>query len=133
MSQAQPDPITRPIGGQLHAAISNAVIHVITQYTGRGPTRARTIISGDWVFVALEDTLTKGERKLAAIGKGDFVLQSRRMFQTAMRDELTSEVEALTGRKVRAFFSDNNLDPDLGLEAMLLEPDHSADGNSRQS
>ena len=54
---------------------------------------------------------------------------SCRTFQAAMRDELTREVEAITGRRVRAFLSDNHLDPDLGLEAMLLEPDHgSADG-----
>jgi uncharacterized protein YbcI len=39
-----------------------------------------------------------------------------------MRDELTGEVEALMGRKVIAFFSDNHLDPDMALEAMLLEP-----------
>ena len=41
-------------------------------YTGRGPTRARTTISGDWVFVTLLDTMTKGERQLAANGEGDW-------------------------------------------------------------
>jgi uncharacterized protein YbcI len=120
MRDAQPE---RPNGGQLQAEIANAVVRVIADYTGRGPTRARTMIVGDWVFVALEDTLTKGERKLAEIGRGQFVMESRRTFQTAMRDDLTSEVSALTGRKVIAFFSDNHLEPDLGLEAMLLEPD----------
>jgi uncharacterized protein YbcI len=129
MSGAQQEGPARLAGGQLHAAISKTTIRVLTEYTGRGPTRARTIINGDWVFVTIEDSLTKGERKLAEIGRTDFVMNSRRTFQAAMREELTREVEHLTGRKVLAFLSDNHLDPDLGLEAMLLEPDHrSSDG-----
>jgi hypothetical protein len=39
-----------------------------------------------------------------------------------MRDDLTSMVEILTGRKVRAFMSDNHIDPDTGVEVFLLEP-----------
>ena len=119
---AQPDRTTRPQGGRLHAAISDAAIRVLAEYTGRGPTRAQTIIHGDWVFITIEDILTKGERKLVDIGRGDFVLEARRTFQDAMREELSSEIEALTGRRVRAFFSDNSIDPDMGLEALLLEP-----------
>src|SRR3954463_10562846 len=115
-------PPDRLAGGQLHAAISNAVIRITADYTGRGPTRGRTMLHGDWVFVVLEDTLTKGERKLAEIGRGDFIIQARRMFQTAMRDELVAEITSLTGRRVVAFFSDNHLEPDMALEAMLLEP-----------
>src|SRR4051812_38616872 len=119
MAPEQPD---RPSGGQLNSALSNAVIRTIADYTGRGPTRARTMLHGDWIFVALEDTLTKGERKLAEIGRGEFVITTRRAFQTAMREELTTEISRLTGRKVVAFFSDNHLDPDIALEAMMLEP-----------
>lgn len=106
----------------MHAAISDAAIRVLAEYTGRGPTRAQTIIHGDWVFITISDILTKGERKLVDIGRGDFVLEARRTFQDAMREELSSEIEALTGRRVRAFFSDNSIDPDMGLEALLLEP-----------
>lgn len=126
MPGAQDEEAARPAGGQLHAAISKATIRVLTEYTGRGPTRARTILNGDWVFVTIEDALTKGERKLAELGRTDFVMNSRRTFQAAMRDELTHEVEQITGRRVLAFLSDNHLDPDLGLEAMLLEPNHGA-------
>ena len=97
------------------------MIRVLAEYTGRGPTRARTIVSGDWVFVTIEDALTKGERKLAELGRTDFVMDSRRTFQAAMRDEISREVETLPRRNVRAFLSDNHLDPDLGLEALLLD------------
>lgn len=126
MTGAQPEQSIRSSDGNLHAAISNAVVRVVSEYTGRGPTRARTIMNGEWVFVTLEDALTKGERKLAEIGRGDFVLDSRKAFQNAMRDDLSIEVERLTGRKVIAFLSDNHLEPDIGLEAMMLAPDPAA-------
>jgi uncharacterized protein YbcI len=61
-------------------------VRVVAEYTARGPTRARTTISGEWVFVSLEDTLTKGERKLADTGNAEFVIEARRRCQSAMRD-----------------------------------------------
>jgi uncharacterized protein YbcI len=113
----------RPTGGHLLTAISSAVTRVMADHTGRGPTRARTVISGDWIFVTLEDALTKGERKLVSLGRREFVMHTRRAFQEAMRDEVVREIETLTGRKAIAFLSDNHLEPDLALEAVLLEPD----------
>ena len=32
----------------LHRDISDAVVRITAEYTGRGPTRARTTINGDW-------------------------------------------------------------------------------------
>jgi len=107
-------------GGSLHAAISDAVVRITAEYTGRGPTRARTTINDDWIFVTLSDTLTRGERKLAATGRSQFVRETRKAFQEAMREEFVSEIEALTGRSVIAFLSDNHIDPDVGIECFQL-------------
>jgi uncharacterized protein YbcI len=123
----------RPSGGQLLSAISNTVVRVIADYAGRGPTGARTTISGDWIFVTVADALTKGERKLVEIGQEEFVLNTRKAFQGAMRDELVREVERLTGRRIVAFLSDNHIKPDVGLEAMLMEPEAGSDGAWVQS
>ncbi len=49
-------------GGQLDAAISNGLVQLLSEYTGRGPTRARTYLNGSMVVCVLRDTLTKGER-----------------------------------------------------------------------
>jgi uncharacterized protein YbcI len=117
------DPDAHPADGNVRVAIANAIVHVLAEYTGRGATSSRTTLSGDWVFVTLADTLTKGERKLAEIGRPDFVLDGRKAFQNAMRGDISRKVEAITGRKVIAFLSDNHIDPDVGLEAMLLAPD----------
>jgi uncharacterized protein YbcI len=57
----------------------------MAEYTGRGPTRARTTISNRWVFVTLEETLTKGERQLVANGHAEQVLATRKSYQHIMR------------------------------------------------
>jgi uncharacterized protein YbcI len=106
----------------LSAAISDMVVRVTADYTGRGPTRARTTINGDWIFVTLTDILTKGERKLAATGREHFVRTARREFQDVMREDFTSEIQALTGRRVTAFLSDNHIDPDVAIECFQLAP-----------
>jgi uncharacterized protein YbcI len=112
----------QPHGSSLHAAISDAVIRITADYTGRGPTRARTTINGEWIFVTLIDTLTKGERTLANNGRADFVRESRKAFQAMMRDDFVAEVEGLTGRQVIAFLSDNHIEPDVAIEAFQLAP-----------
>jgi uncharacterized protein YbcI len=107
----------------LHRDISDAVVRITAEYTGRGPTRARTTINGDWIFVTLSDTLTKGERKLAETGRLEFVREARRAYQDAMREEFISEIEALTGRRVLAFLSDAHVDPDVAIESFYLSSD----------
>ncbi|MBW3607457.1 MAG: DUF2294 domain-containing protein [Actinobacteria bacterium] len=54
--------------GTLSAAISNAVVGLLHDYTGRGPTMARTTIGADTIVVTLRDSLTKAERTLADRG-----------------------------------------------------------------
>lgn len=117
---AASEPESRLQGGQLNSAIASSVVRVVADYTGRGPTRAKTTIDGDWVFVTLQDALTKGERKLAESGRSEFVLESRKVVQNAMRDELRGAIERHTGRRVAAFMSDNHIEPDVGIEIFML-------------
>ncbi len=113
-------------GGSLASAISNSVRQLVAEYTGRGPTRARTSIRDNLVVVLLEDTLTKGERRLVAKGRDIRVLDYRAEFQAAMREDAIASIEELTGRKVTAFMSANHIDPDLAAELFVLEPDGEA-------
>ena len=71
-------------------------------------------------MVLLEDTLTKGERVLVANGRADKVLDIRKEFQAAMREECVKKVAELTGRGVVAMMSTNHIDPDLGVELFVL-------------
>jgi len=108
-------------GGALNAAISNAVVGLLSEYVGKGPTKARAIHSGKFVLCVLEDTMTKAERSLATDGKEDFVLSMRHAFQQTMREDFVAAVERLTGRKVVAFLSSNHVDPDLAAELFVLD------------
>jgi uncharacterized protein YbcI len=112
--------IAEPSRGSASSLISNAIVRLMSEYTGRGPTRARTFINDGLVTVVLRDTLTKGEQSLVADGKGDLVLETRKAFQDAMREELVRAVEEITGRTVIAFLSDNHLDPDVAIESFVL-------------
>jgi len=104
------------------SAISNLVVRITREYTGRGPTQARTYMQEDLITVVLRETLTKGELKLANTGYADHVRATRRYFQDAMREEIVTGIEKLTGRRVIAFLSDSHFDPDLAVELVLLEP-----------
>jgi uncharacterized protein YbcI len=118
--------------GSLSAAISNAVVGLLHDYTGRGPTHARTTIGPDTIVVTLRDSLTKAERTLAQHGQALEVLAMRRAFQNTMRDDLVAAVERLTGRTVEAFLSDNLHEPDVAVEIFLMgraESDGHHDGN----
>jgi uncharacterized protein YbcI len=102
--------------------ISTSAVQLLHEYTGRGPTKAKTLINDDVVTVLLEDTLTQGERRLVDTGHSDRVLELRHDYQRIMRDDLVGIVERQLHRKVIAFMSQNHIDPDLAVEVFVLEP-----------
>ena len=128
--------------GTLHMAISNAIVRLLREYTGRGPTKSRTTIRHNVVLVMLEQTLTKGEQSLVNKGRVDKVIEIRHEFQEAMREESMAKISELTGRSVTAMLSANHVNPDLGAEIFVLDgpPDYDelrahalTDGNQADS
>jgi uncharacterized protein YbcI len=109
----------------LAAAISNTVVRAIAEATGRGPTKARTTMGLDSIFVVVQDTLTRGERTLVEAGDAASVLRVREAWQRVMHTSLNREIEELTGRRVIGFMSANHIEPDVGVEVFILEPDDS--------
>ena len=105
------------------AMISTSAVQLLHEYTGRGPTKARTLINENLVTIVLADTLTTGERTLVEDGKPDRVLRLRHDYQEAMQDDLVAIVERQLERKVIAFMSQNHIDPDLAVEVFVLEPE----------
>jgi uncharacterized protein YbcI len=104
------------------AMISTSAVQLLHEYTGRGPTKAKTEINDEQVTILLANSLTEGERKLVANGKSDGVLGLRHDYQLTMRDDLVALVERQLERKVIAFMSQNHIDPDLAVEVFVLEP-----------
>jgi uncharacterized protein YbcI len=111
-----------PHDGELAAAISNTVVQALAHTTGRGPTKARTTLGDNAIFVVLQDSLTRGELTLVDAGEGAAVLDLRRRWQRVMENDIRHEIEELTGRMVIGFMSDNHIDPDLAVEVFVLEP-----------
>ena len=104
------------------AAISTAAVQLLHEYTGRGPTKARTFVNDNLVTIVLADTLTKAERTLAGAGHADRVLKLRQDFQQLMKGALVGLVEDNLDRRVIAFMSQNHIDPDFAVEVFVLEP-----------
>jgi uncharacterized protein YbcI len=117
----------RPETGTVAADVSRGAVQLLREHIGRGPTKARTVISKDTVAIVLGDTLTKGERNFVANGQGQHVLETRRMLQKLMREEFVQLVEDFSGRTVEAFMSADHIDPDYALEFFVLRPLSSAD------
>lgn len=110
-------------GGKAAAAISNAIVGLHREYYGRGATRARTLMSGEYIVCFLEDIYTAGERTLIDAGRFRTVQDTRDAFQETMRERFSSAVEEITGRRVIGFLSQVHDDPDLAVELFILEPD----------
>src|SRR3954451_24579444 len=104
----------------MRAAISKEIVRLQAEYYGKGPTRAKTYIVEDLVVVVLEESFTRAEKTLADRGEKDAIEHIRRRFQQQMADDFKSVVEQATGRKVRAFMSETNIDHDVSVETFLL-------------
>jgi uncharacterized protein YbcI len=111
---------TQPNGGQA-AEISNLLVKLVTEHTGRGPTKTATYFNEDLISVVMKDALTKGERSLVRDGKDKLVLDVRVAFQQGMREDFIAGIESIIGRKVCAFLSANHINPDIAIESFVLE------------
>jgi uncharacterized protein YbcI len=115
-------PDSQPLsGGELNAAVTREVIRIQNESHGRGPKKAFSFHNGNVLVTVLEEVLTPAERKLAGSGESEAVLRMRRLYQRSMARELKKGIEAITGREVVAFLSDNNLEPDMAVETFILD------------
>lgn len=106
---------------ELARRISEAIVALIRDATGRGPVSCRVTIDGDTVLAVMRDALTKGEQTLVDRGHQDEVLALRRAYQEVLRADLSHAVERITRRRVHTFMSANHTDPDRSAEIFLLE------------
>ncbi len=108
---SHPSPTSGP-GGATRAAISNAVVRLMTDLYGKGAARTRTFIAEEYVFCALEGVLTTVERTLVEAGETDLVRELRVRFGEMVRPVVAAEVARLLGRQVLAMESQLVFDPD---------------------
>jgi uncharacterized protein YbcI len=111
------------VSGEQRATIAGEIVRLQREYYGRGPTKARVHDSGDVIVVVLEESFTPAEKTLIERGEAEGIQDIRRRFQRAMAEQFISIIEQSTGRQVRSFFSDTDLDEDVSVEVFLLAED----------
>src|SRR3954451_11878111 len=109
--------------GEVLSTISNRMVQLHKRYYGKGPTKARSYVMGDLVVCLMRGGFTKAEETLIESGRASIVHEQRGEFQQALKQEFTSAIEEVTGRKVRAFMSNTHDEPALIVEIFLLEPE----------
>jgi uncharacterized protein YbcI len=116
---------------EMTSAISDAMASLLSRHTGRGATSSWTTFGRDVIVCVMGDALTKGEKNLVEYGRPEVVLDLRHAYQESMAREAVSLVEEVSGRRVTAFMSNNNIDPDLSVEIFILQP--AADARQREA
>src|ERR1051326_3676396 len=93
--------------GQIEAEISDAMVRLHREQTGRGPNQARTHIVEDMIIVRLQEVLTPAERQLTGNPHGQSLIkQFHQQMHEIARRSLEQIVECATGCKVVSVHND---------------------------
>ena len=97
----------RKTKGQTEAEISDAMVKLQRERTGRGPDQARTYIVEDMVIVRLQEVLTHAERQLLGNPHGQsLVKQFHQQMHEITRQMLERIIEEATGCHVTSIHND---------------------------
>ena len=107
--------------GPLISTLSREIVQLHARLYGRGPTKARSYLTPDYALCVLENVFTVAERTLIEAGSPEHVEATRRKFQDVVREQFISLIEDLTGRDVRVFLSEVDIEHDLVTELFLFE------------
>ena len=110
-----------PEHGEVRAALSNALVALMKEHYGKGPTAAKSFINDEYVLTVLEDGLTRNERRLLDAGEEKLVRDYRLRFQQAVEEEFSSAVERITDRRVLTYHSQIVFDPPRSFEFFVLD------------
>lgn len=105
----------------LRGRISHAMVGMKKDYYGKGPTKAKTFINDEYVFVVMQGGLTRNEEVLLAAGERDLVRSYRLRFQEAMTGTTVGAIEEIVGRKVLTYHSQMLFDPEREIEIFVLD------------
>jgi uncharacterized protein YbcI len=107
--------------GDRLAAVSNAVVGILSECYGRGPTKAKSYAFDNFILCVLEDFLTTVERTLIERGEEELVRSVRLTFQESVAGRFRDAVAEALGQQVLAYHSQVTFDPPMGFEIFVLE------------
>jgi len=111
-------------GGRHHsvrAEISNAMVGLLKDFYGKGPTKAKTFLNDNYVFCVMEGGLTRNEETLLERGHEDLVRTYRLRFQEAMEGPTVEAIQRVTGRSVIGYHSQIVFNPERAFEIFVLD------------
>jgi uncharacterized protein YbcI len=114
----------------MRAALSNALVALMKELYGKGPTAAKSFINDEYVFTVLEGGLTRNEETLIEAGREGTVRDYRLAFQQVVREQFTGAVERITGRSVLDYHSQIVFDPPRSFELFVLDGPPQVSGGS---
>ena len=93
--------------GQIEAEVSDAMVKLQREHTGRGPNQTHTYIIEDMIIVRMQEVLTPAERQLTGNPHGQsLVKQFHQQMHEIARRELETIIEAHTGCRVASIHND---------------------------
>jgi len=102
-------------------AISNGLVHLMSDSYGRGPTRAKTYLLDDrYAVCVMHEIFTTAEQTLIEAGEQDLVRRTRIAYQTALADEFKAVVADALGRRVLTYQSQVVFEPPSCVEFFML-------------
>ena len=114
-------------GESLLAAISREMVRTMKHYYGRGPTRAKSYLLDDLLFVVMRGGALQSEKTLLEAGFDDTVREFRQKFENVMAERLVGTIEQLTERKVLTYQSQILFEPHVVIEIFVFDKPVSRD------
>ena len=108
-------------GAGAGSAIADAMVRIVHEHWGKGPTRAKAYVEDGFVFCVMEEPLTTVERTLVESGETDLVRHLRIEFQELVNHESAERVATLTGRRVLTSHGQIVFDPDILFQIFVLD------------
>jgi uncharacterized protein YbcI len=105
----------------LLSAISREIVTAMKQYYGRGPSRAKSYLIDDLLFVVMRGGITVAEETMLEAGEADTVRAFRQRFENVMAKRLVGTIEQLTERVVVNYQSQVLFDPDVLIEMFVFD------------
>ena len=93
------------LAGEALSEVANAVSKIKADFFGRGPEGGKAYLNDDLLVVVLRGGLLDVEETLIDRGRADKVRDLRITWQEELDDEMTQQVERITGLKVLDYHS----------------------------
>jgi uncharacterized protein YbcI len=114
--------VTAQDRGAVVSRLSRDIVQVYARMFGRGPVKARSYVQRDFALCVLEEIFTIAECTLIDAGFAGHVKETRHRFHEALREEFVAVAERVTGRGVRVFISQVDVECGVATELFLFEP-----------